>query len=339
MKKYIFLVLICALNSCKKTEGETAQNNTPTVSNEGKIIVIPDKKSADFFKTETAKSSLISADITATAQVTATVINNKVILFSNPELTTNYTELLNHQSAIRQKEALVNQKEAVIKQKKIEIERFEDLAKHGAATGKEVADAKTDKIIAESEKSAAEAELIAERSLIIEHTSKLKSAGFNTETLMNSNSGSAWLIADVSENQMAKIKAGTKCNIKFTAFPNETFSGTVNGVADVMDNVTRMTKVRIALDNRENKFRSGMFALVSFGVSEGDFISVDKNALITIQGKNYVFIRTKDNVFERLEVQIGQQIGSRIIIFSGLRNNDKVVVTGAMQLKGLSFGY
>ncbi|MFY7827218.1 MAG: efflux RND transporter periplasmic adaptor subunit [Flectobacillus sp.] len=351
----IFISLLTfSLWGCNK-ESKKLQSDiqSPTVSKDGVNIVIPDKQSAEFFKTETVASSVITADLSAPAQVVATVVADKVVLFSNPDLTSDYTELLNHQSAIAQRKAVVlqkqsviAQKDAIIKQKQIEIERFEDLKEHGSATGKDVSDARTDKLLAESEKSiaqsekaSAEADLIAERSLIIEHSTNLKVAGFEPTTLMDSPIGNAWIIADVSENQILKIKQGARCQIKFTAYPEETFTGTVNGIADVMDNISHMTKVRILINNKQEKFRSGMFALVSFGISEGNFISVDKNALITVQGKNYVFVKKDDKTFERREVHTGQQIGDRIIIFQGLHNNDKVVNAGAIQLKGLSFGY
>jgi len=38
-------------------------------------------------------------------------------------------------------------------------------------------------------------------------------------------------------------------------------------------------------------------------------------------------------------VNVGNQVGDRIIVFSGLNNGDSVAIKGVMQLKGLSFGY
>ncbi|WP_419869880.1 efflux RND transporter periplasmic adaptor subunit [Chryseobacterium sp. CT-SW4] len=350
---FILLFTALAFCSCKEEVREEKIIHSTIISKDGINIRISDQQSADFFKTEKAGIEVINADMIAPAQVVATVIHNNMVVFSNPELTTNYSELLNHRSAIaqkeaivRQKEAVIRQKEAIIRQKQIEIDRFVDLANHGAATGKDVADARTDKLLAESEKSiaqsekaSAEADLIAEKSLIIEHTSILKSAGFNPEKLMNSPSKDAWIIADISENQIDKIKTGSQCSLRFTSYPNETFRGTISGIADVMDNTSRMTKVRIIVNNQDNKLRAGMFATVSFGVSEGNFINIDKNAVITVQGKNYVFIKKSPINFERREVMTGQQMGDRVIIFDGIQNNELVVNKGAMQLKGLSFGY
>ncbi|WP_292008135.1 efflux RND transporter periplasmic adaptor subunit [Chryseobacterium sp.] len=350
---FLLLIIFLSFSSCKDEAKEQKVIHSPIVSKDGINIRIPDPQSANFFTTETAGTQLISADLIAPAQIVATSINNNMVVFSNPELTSNYSELLNHRSAIAQKQAIVKQKEAVIKQKEaiirqkqIEIDRFLDLARHGSATGKDVADARTDKLLAESEKSiaqsekaSAEADLIAEKSLIIEHTSILKSAGFNPDKLINNPAKDAWIIADISENQINKIKTGAQCTVKFTSYPNETFTGTISGIADVMDNISRMTKVRIIVNNNTNKLRAGMFATVSFEVSEGDFINIDKNSVITVQGKSYVFIKKSPSNFERREIITGQQIGDRIVIFDGIENNEQVVNNGSMQLKGLSFGY
>jgi cobalt-zinc-cadmium efflux system membrane fusion protein len=68
-------------------------------------------------------------------------------------------------------------------------------------------------------------------------------------------------------------------------------------------------------------------------------LSVPNTSIVTVQGKNYVFVQKTDTQFERREIISGQQINNRIIIFSGLHVGDKVITKGAMQLKGLSFGY
>jgi hypothetical protein len=82
-----------------------------------------------------------------------------------------------------------------------------------------------------------------------------------------------------------------------------------------------------------------MFANVHFGMSEGAFISVSKNSLITVQSRNYVFVREGSNGFRLVEVRIGPQVNDRIIIFSGIQPGLEVVTEGTMQLKGMSFGY
>jgi multidrug efflux pump subunit AcrA (membrane-fusion protein) len=329
---YIFSVSIF-LSSCGGKENKQAEKNTaPTVSNNGQTISFPDTESIAFFKTEKVNSNNITAEITAPAKIAATILTSgegasqNIVLFENPELASSYTQLIQQQINISQIQN-VN-----IKQKQIELERTKDLHLHGAATGQDLLNAQTALSIEQNN-------LANGKAALIEHEAKLLSAGFNPNILRKSKAGTAYLICDIPENQISKIKVGNTCDILFSAFPEEKFTGKIDGVADIVDNATRMVKLRISINNSSSKLKAGMFANVSFGVSEGNFISISKNSLVTVQGKNYVFIKINNNTFERKEIQAGQQIGDRIIVFSGLNNNDEIAVEGVMQLKGLSFGY
>lgn len=325
--------ILFMFSSCgSKTKKQQEKNSTPVVTNSGTQISFPDATTLSFFKTEKINSSNITADFTAPAKIAATILSSNsgasqnIVLFENPDLASNYTQLIQHQINISQIQNIN------IKQKQIELERVKDLQQHGAATGQDLLNAQT-------ALSMEQTNLANERTALIEHEAKLKSGGFNPEILHNAKAGTAYVICDIPENQISKIEEGSICHISFTAFPNENFTGKIDDVADVVDNITRMVKIRITVNNSSSKLKAGMFANVSFGLSEGNFISINKNSLVTVQGKNYVFVKKSSNEFERKEIQIGQQIGERIIVFSGLSNDDEIAIEGVMQLKGLSFGY
>lgn len=329
---YIFSALFF-LSACgDKDTKPKEKNTTPTVSNNGTKISFPDVEIVSFFKTEKINSSNITADFTANGKISATVLpsgegaSQNIILFENPDLASNYTLLIQHQINISQIQNIN------IKQKQIELERIKDLQLHGAATGQDLLNAQTALSMEQSN-------LANEKTALIEHEAKLKSGGFNPEVLRKAKAGTAYIICDIPENQISKIKEGSNCNIQFTAFPDEKFTGKIDDVADVVDNATRMIKLRISINNSSSKLKAGMFTTVSFGLSEGNFISINKNSLVTVQGKNYVFVKTSTNTFERKEIEAGQQIGDRIIVFSGLKNENEIAIEGVMQLKGLSFGY
>jgi len=334
MKHAITILSALLMLSCgRKHHVEGPKPDTaPVVSNGGQLITFPDAESMTFFQTAKVTSDVINADFTSPAKIAATVISSEegasqnIILFEDPELAGSYTQLIQHQININQIQNIN------IKQKQIQLDRTQDLQVHGAATGKDVLDAQMALAMEQTN-------LANEKAALIEHEAKLKAGGFSPDLLRKSKAGTAYLICDVPENQIEKIKEGSSCNILFTAFPDEKFAGKIEHVADVVDNLTRMIKLRISVNNSSSKLKSGMFATVSFGVSEGNFISVGKNSVITVQGKNYVFAKKGNNGFERREVQTGQQIGDRIIIYGGIAVGEEVAVQGAMQLKGLSFGY
>src|SRR5690606_24951433 len=157
--------------------------------------------------------------------------------------------------------------------------------------------------------------------------------------LQRAKSGTAYLICDIPENQLGRVKKGSRSTIRFTAIPDEEYTGINENVGDRIDPATRRVKRRLHVDNRADRLKAGMFAIAAFGITEENSLAVNKNALVTVQGRNYVFVKTGRDTFERREIQAGPQIGDRMIVFSGLDNEDDVVVEGVMQLKGLSFGY
>jgi len=336
MKYFILTVLITSIGffSCEKkqdTENASA-NKFSTVLDGGKKIQFTSEKSADAFLTEEIQRSNIIAALTFPAKVAATVIHSdqdgssNIILFEDPALAGNYTTLIQHNININQI------KNVNIVQKKIELERVKDLQAHGVATGKDLLEAKTNL-------SMEEANLANERAALLESESKLNGGGFQPDVLRKSKAGTAYIICEVPESQMSKIKKGDNCFVEFTSMAGTKFQAKIDGIADIIDNVTRMIKVRINIDNSESTLKLGMYGMVYFQVNEGDNISVSSSALITVQGKNYVFIKRSPVLYERIEVTVGPQIKDRVIIYDGLKIGDQVVTKGIIQLKGLSFGY
>lgn len=333
--------------SCgKKEEARTPKEDpAPEVSQDGTKIVFPGEKIASFFTTETAGSSQMAASFGAPAKVAATVARSgegagqNIILFEDPSLASSYTELLTHKQKIKQLQGIVDQKRAVISRKQIEVERYQDLFKNGAGTGKDVADAQVNLLGAETEFSMANNDLAAERTAIIEHETKLKMAGFNPAALRQASPGKAFVICEVPENQIGNIKEGDHCSLQFNAFPNQKYMGKVDDVTDLIDQTSQMVKIRITIDNNGGRFKAGMFATAQMGFSQGKNISVDKNALITVQGKSFVFVKNGEKTFLRKPVSVGNLVENRFIVYDGLKVGDSVAVKGVMQLKGLSFGY
>jgi multidrug efflux pump subunit AcrA (membrane-fusion protein) len=322
------------LTSCggHKHAKSGAEDTKPIISDGGKLVQFPNAETFSFFKYEKAEVSNIQADLNAPARVVATVLpseensSQNLVLFDNPDLTSNYTLYIQHLININQIQNIN------IKQRQIELGRAKDLAEHGAASGKEVLEAQTALAMENTN-------LNNEKAAIIEHEAKLKLAGFDPELLIHAPAKTVWVISDIPETQISNIKEGSTCKVNFSAYPQDTFNGKIENIGDVVDNTTRMVKLRIGIVNPNGLLRAGMFANVHFGMSEGAFISISKNSLITVQSKNYVFVREGSNGFRLVEVQIGPQVNDRIVVFSGIQAGQEVVTDGTMQLKGMSFGY
>lgn len=320
MKQLISLgLLVVLLISCNKEKPVSTKTAVaPHVENQGKLIRFSDdQKALSFFQSETIKEEDLSATYQAPGAVAVSVVApasggvRKNVLFDNPDLGAAYAQFLQH---------LVN-----INTFRVNLDRAKDLAFHNAATGKEVLEAET--------------QLANEEAAITEHEAKLKLAGLEPEILKKPNHFEAWLLCEVPESQVGNISVGSTCKVNFTAFPDESISAHVNGLAAEVDPITRMIKVRVHVPNPKQKYQVGMFAQVTFQLHEGKVVSIPISALVNVQGRDYAFVKTSANEFERRELTIGQELNGRVVVLSGLRVGEAVVSQGAMELKGISFGY
>ncbi len=320
MKKWSIVFISLCIISCngKKASEQVKQVSQPTVEDNGKKIILPDDpEELKFFGIEKARVENIAAQYKAPASVAVSIVQSSersgrnTVLFDDTDLNAAYTQFLQH---------IIN-----INQYKVNLVRVKDLAEHGAATGKEVLDAET--------------QLANEEAAITEQEGRLKLAALDPTKLRDPKSREAWLICEIPESQIAQVKTGMHCNVTFTAFGEEQYQAIVDGLGAGVDKVTRMIKVRVILGNTSNQLQVGMFANVSFLLREGNTISVPVSAVVNVQGKDYVFVKTSITTFERREILVGQQLDNRAVVLHGLAVNEEVVIKGTMQMKGISFGY
>ncbi len=109
----------------------------------------------------------------------------------------------------------------------------------------------------------------------------------------------------------------------------------VNAVGDVVDPNTRTIKVRAWVDNASHKLKPEMFARLHIDISEGkEFISVPKEAVLEIDGKEFVYMAQADGTYLKQEVKVGSASDDHLRILRGLKLGDRVVTKGAILLKG-----
>jgi multidrug efflux pump subunit AcrA (membrane-fusion protein) len=320
MNKTIVIVFCLTAWACQKQTTSEAPKaiQPPKVEEQGRKITFPDdQKSLSFFGSEVVKKENLSAQYAAPASIGVSIVQSSerggrnTVLFDDADLSATYSQFLQH---------IIN-----IHTLQVNLNRVKDLEQHGAATGKEVLDAET--------------QLANEEAAITEQEAKLKLAGLDPARLKEPRSKEAWLICEVPENQIAQVKPGTPCTVTFTAFGDKQYKASVDGIGAEVDNITRMVKVRVVMQNPANQFEVGMFANVLFDLQKNNTLSVPVSALVNVQGKDYMFVERTANIFERKEVLIGQQIDDKVVVLHGLDEKDRVVTKGAMELKGLSFGY
>lgn len=143
-----------------------------------------------------------------------------------------------------------------------------------------------------------------------------------------------WVLADVYERDIAKIRAGAQATLRVEAYPGRVFSGRLTYVADLIDPQTRSAKARVEVANADTALKLAMFARISLPtVDARDGLLVPVEAVQSIDNQPVVFVRQSDTRFARRDVTLGATAGGFVEVRSGLAAGDPIVGAGSFHLK------
>ena len=150
----------------------------------------------------------------------------------------------------------------------------------------------------------------------------------STAVVSLANLSSVWLVADVFENQVGRVKEGMAAEARLSFMPNKVWDGMVEYVYPSIDANTRSMKVRLRFDNLEDVFKPNMFANVAiFASPRPQALSVSREAVIRSGGKERVILAMGEGRFKPVIVHTGTETGDRIEILGGLEEGQDVVVS------------
>jgi len=143
-----------------------------------------------------------------------------------------------------------------------------------------------------------------------------------------------FMAADVPESVIRLFETGEEVTIRLGAYPGEVLEGKVVQIADTVDAATRTIRVRAQLANPTGRFRPDMFGEIQHDENFQTVPIVPAGAVIQSDMRSLVFRERSQGVFEPVTVTFGRQIDGTVPITSGLKAGDRVVVDGAMLLRG-----
>ena len=91
----------------------------------------------------------------------------------------------------------------------------------------------------------------------------------NTQLYAVADLTNVWVIAQVFQSDVGRIREGQGATITVDAYAGQSFAGRVDFIYPDVDMATRTTRVRIVMPNPNLKLTPGMFANVTFQVSMG----------------------------------------------------------------------
>jgi len=138
-----------------------------------------------------------------------------------------------------------------------------------------------------------------------------------------------WVVAEVFEQDLARVDAGQAATVTFSALPGMRFTGTVTFVYPTVTAETRTARVRIELPNHEGHLRPALFGTVEIAapVAAGTVISVPDSAVLDTGDRQAVLVERGEGLYEPRTVKTGMRAGGFIEVKEGLAAGEKVVVS------------
>lgn len=173
--------------------------------------------------------------------------------------------------------------------------------------------------------------------LIMRHVSPGNIVAENTIFVTVANLNTVWFAARAFENDLKYLKLGENVKVSINAYPDQIFTGKLSFIGSSLEKDTRSVPARITLNNSNNLLKIGLFgkALLNVDSIKQDKILIPDTCLLTINGKDGVFIQINDLTYEWKEIKLGGKQGNLISIEEGLKNGDKIVSSGAYSLKAI----
>jgi membrane fusion protein, heavy metal efflux system len=149
---------------------------------------------------------------------------------------------------------------------------------------------------------------------------------------------SLWTWCHVYEKDLAQLAEGTlplPAQIRTDAFPGRVFTGTLDYLDRVTDEHSRTVRARVVTSNRGGLLRPNMFvrAAVDVPTVGGGILSVPATAVVSDDGKDFVFLHWRDNYWVKRSVTVARRSGNVALLEEGLSPGDMVAAKGAFFLK------
>ena len=156
-----------------------------------------------------------------------------------------------------------------------------------------------------------------------------QSVGPDTPLLTIADLSRVWVVADVYEMDLGRVRVGDVARFTADALPGRAFQARVEFLYPTVSGETRTLKVRFALDNRDGALRPGMYGRVMIAHRGGAVPAVPAEALVRAGEHNYVFLARAGGTFEPRAVEIGLDDGEYVQILRGVAVGDTVVASAS----------
>lgn len=134
----------------------------------------------------------------------------------------------------------------------------------------------------------------------------------------------------VPEHYLSKVKLDSPVELRFDAFPDQSYTAKVGAINPQVDAAGRSLWLRAQVANPDRSLRPGLFARIRLNLAEDQAIMVPETALAPSGGNQYVY-QVVNHVAQRVPVTVGQRRDAWVEVL-GIEAGDEVIVSGLQKV-------
>lgn len=140
-------------------------------------------------------------------------------------------------------------------------------------------------------------------------------------------------MASVPEQDVGKLRVGTRARVEVDAFGDQMFDGRVARIAPVLDAATRSATVEVEIPNKENRLKAEMFARVTLDLGAmRSAVLIPRDGLVYRGSQPGVFITERGRSSFRA-IETGQTMGGDVEVLANLTPGTQIVTRGSAMLR------
>jgi cobalt-zinc-cadmium efflux system membrane fusion protein len=153
---------------------------------------------------------------------------------------------------------------------------------------------------------------------------------FNADNVENlftiSNLDNVWIMANVFESDIAKVKSGYQADVTTLSYPDQHFTGYIDKVFNMLDPNSKVMKVRVKLANPDYLLKPQMYAQVKVVNTEAQrMLAVPAKSVIFDKDQNFVLVFRDKSHMETRPVQLLKTVGDVSYVRSGLQEGERII--------------
>ncbi|WP_460621092.1 efflux RND transporter periplasmic adaptor subunit [Hymenobacter tenuis] len=160
---------------------------------------------------------------------------------------------------------------------------------------------------------------------------------FNADNVGNlftvSNLDDIWIMANVFESDIAKVKTGYSADVTTLAYPDKHFTGRIDKVFNVLDPESKVMRVRVRLPNPGYLLKPEMYAQIKvYNIENEKMLAVPAQSVIFDKDRHFIMVYKDRRHVETREVKVAKTVGDVSYVASGVREGDAIIAKNQLLL-------